>query len=273
MLKITDISLRMGHRQILQAVSLHARPGGVTVLAGPNGAGKSSLFKLIAGERKASAGSIELHGKPLHDYRPRELARLRAVLPQHTSLHFAYPVAEIVAMGRLPYREPAARSRKIALEALELTGAAQFAHTGYLRLSGGEQQRVQLARVLAQIWEPAGAPRLLLLDEPTASQDLAHQYEVLSIARRFASRETAVVAILHDLNLAAQVADQLVFLKAGQVVAAGAMDDTLRPKTVQETFGLAVRILPHPDLPCPLVVPAIPRYAPLSISQSQPIPL
>lgn len=273
MLTLTGISLRLGHRQILDQVSLRVRPGEVTALVGPNGAGKSSLFKLIAGERKASAGSIELHGKPLHSYRPGELARLRAVLPQHTSLHFAYPVAEIVALGRMPYREPAAHTRKIVMAALALTGAAQFVHTDYLRLSGGEQQRVQLARVLAQIWEPAATPRLLLLDEPTASQDLAHQYEVLSIARHFAGRGTAVFAILHDLNLAAQVADQLIFLKAGRIVAVGSVQEVLCPGIVQETFGQSVRILPHPDLPCPLVVSAMPGPASLVIPQSQPIPL
>jgi iron complex transport system ATP-binding protein len=164
-------------------------------------------------------------------------------------------------MGRTPHSIGGYESKRdiaVARTALETVEAAHLETRLYPTLSGGERQRVQLARVLAQVWEaPIHGNRYLLLDEPTNSLDLAHQHSILHIARSFAHDGAAVLVVLHDLNLAAQYADEIILLKQGCVLAKGQPAATLTPGLIQTAFGMPVMVIPHPCLTCPLIVPTI----------------
>ncbi len=240
---------RGGHA-LLDGVSLALRPGRVTAVVGPNGAGKSTLLRVLSGELAPDLGEVAFHGRPLASWTPGELARRRAVLPQESDLRFPFRVEEVVRLGRVPHPGggDSAHDRRLAREALARVDLAALADRVYPTLSGGEKQRAHLARALVQLQPPAGAVapegRVLLLDEPTASLDLAHQHSVLTLARELALRErVAVLAILHDLNLVLAYADDLVVLARGRVVAAGPVSGTLTPGLVREVFGVPARVL------------------------------
>ncbi len=213
------VELIAGKRRILGGVSLAVAGGEIVALVGPNGAGKSTLLRVLAGDAAPTAGRVLIDGRSIGSYRPRELARRRAVLPQQTVLPFAFTVREVVEMGRFARRgedDLAAIGR--ALVAAE---ASHLADQVFSTLSLGEQARVSLARVLAQ-----EAP-ILLLDEPTAALDLRHQGIVMALARRMAHDGGMSVVVLHDLNLAATWADRIVLIADGAVIADGAPIEVL----------------------------------------------
>jgi iron complex transport system ATP-binding protein len=196
--------------------------------------------------------------RPLESWSRQELARRRAVLLQSSRLSFAFSVSEVVLMGRIPHNHDteSAKDYHIAEQALAYVGMSRFADRIYHTLSGGEQQRVHLARVLAQIWEPpAEGERYLLLDEPTSSLDLLYQQQVLNVARQFARVGTAVLVILHDLNLAAQYADRILMLKAGQACYTGAPQQVLTSHHIQDVYDTPVAVIPHPHSSTPLITP------------------
>jgi len=257
MIDLTDITVQIGDARLVEDVSAAIRPGQLTAIIGPNGAGKTTLLRVASGELAASAGTVRMDDQPLEALPPRQQARRRAVLPQQSQLHFAFSVLEVVLMGRTPHLQ-GAESRddwQIAETALSAVGMGDFAERAFPTLSGGEQQRVHLARALAQIWTPpADGNRYLLLDEPTASLDLAHQHNVLQVARRLATDGVGVLAILHDLNLAAQYADHVVVMRRGCVHAQGAPDAVFTPACIHDVFGWPVCILDHPTQSCPLIV-------------------
>jgi len=257
LLEATGLTVRIDGNTLVDGLSLALEPGHLLAVVGPNGAGKSTLLRALSGEVPLAAGSVALNGRWLSDWSAREQARLRAVLPQTSTLTFAFRVLEVVLMGRTPHIHGVEQPRdyEISLDALETVVMRDFAERSYTTLSGGEGQRVQLARVLAQIWEesPLG-PRYLLLDEPTNNLDLAHQHRTLQIAPRKARRGVGVLATLHDLNLAAQYADSVLIMKAGEGVATGSPDSVLTPEIIEEVFETRVVVLPHPCLNCPLIV-------------------
>jgi iron complex transport system ATP-binding protein len=185
---------------------------------------------------------VTLKARPLTDWSARALAQQRAVLPQHSELAFRFSALEVVRMGRLPFDEPAAKTDRIAREALIEVGMASMASRDWMTLSGGERQRVQLARVLAQIRDVPDA--LLFLDEPTNHLDLTHQLHVLERARSRVEEGLTVVAVLHDLSYAARMADVAVVMKDGRVVAAGAPGETLVPSVLEGVFGVRLRQVP-----------------------------
>ena len=258
------VTVRRGGRALLDDASLTLAPGRVTAVIGPNGAGKSTLLRAVTGDLRPDAGSVSILGRPLADWPVAELARHRAVLPQESDLSFPFRVEEVVRLGRIPHpgggdatlvevnplvRDP--QDKIIALDCLAQVDLSALADRVYPTLSGGEKQRVHLARALAQLRPAPGvaapAARALLLDEPTASLDLSHQHEVLRLARALAERENvAVLAILHDLNLVLAYADDLVVLRRGRVVASGPVDETLTPELIREVFDVPARLI---DLP------------------------
>ncbi|MBL8376379.1 MAG: heme ABC transporter ATP-binding protein [Burkholderiales bacterium] len=265
MLSLRALTFRAAGRALVDAVSLSVAPGEVVAVAGPNGAGKSTLLRLMAGEIEAAQGDIVLNGRPLHRWRAQERARMLAVLPQESRLAFAFTGLEVALFGRYPHRAGvlAREDRQIAMAALALTDAAHLADRDFTTLSGGEKARVQLARVLAQLWTPcemAGTrlTRLLLLDEPTAALDLKHQHATLAAARRFAQAQgdVGVIAVLHDLNLAAQYADRVLLMRAGAVAAQGTPREVLTRNQVEEIFDIRVRVLRHPLGGTPLIAAA-----------------
>jgi iron complex transport system ATP-binding protein len=245
-------------RALLDGVELAVRPGEVLALLGPNGAGKSTLLRCLCGELAPDAGQVRINGRPVAAWGARDLARRRAVLPQHSALGFPFTVLEVVLMGRIPHGGPGPGDEGRALAALEAAEVAHLTGRTYTTLSGGERQRVHLARVLVQLWDalPDAEPRWLMLDEPTASLDLAHQHATLALARRWAGEGVGVLVVLHDLNLAAQYADRVAVLQAGRLLALDSPCAVFEPALIARAFGLAVRVLSHPELDCPLVVPS-----------------
>ncbi|WP_407951494.1 heme ABC transporter ATP-binding protein [Pendulispora brunnea] len=241
----------------MNEVSLAAKPGEVVAIVGPNGAGKSTLLKMLSGELTPSSGEVRMGDRPLAEWSVHDRARVRAVLSQHEDLRFAFTGFDVVLLGRSPHiaGTESMRDTAIARLAMSATDTLAFEERTYVTLSGGERQRIQLARALAQIWEaPEGQHRVLLLDEPTNSLDLHHQHAVLHWARKMAADGVAVVAVLHDLNLAAQSADRIAVLRAGRRVAEGPPGDVLTAELVREVFSVEAMVLPHPELDCPLIV-------------------
>ena len=201
MLEVKSVSLQVGSTPLLTGVDLVCSAGSVTVLMGPNGAGKTSLLKTIAGEYPSFCGDILLDGKALGEWARADRAQFMAVLPQYSSLDFPFTVEEVVLLGRTPHATGLKRDREIVQASLERVDSAYLARRPYPQLSGGEKQRVQLARVLAQVWQPVEQRAgVLLLDEPSASLDLAHQQLLRSIVKDFAANGGTVVMVVHDLK-------------------------------------------------------------------------
>jgi iron complex transport system ATP-binding protein len=250
-----DLAVRIGSKALLDDVSFAVQPGETIALVGPNGAGKSTLLRALSGEIDADSGTARLKGRPAAAYRPQELALQRAVLSQHVSVAFPFTVAEVVRMGARGRRDSALDARvEAALAEVDLD---RLGGRVISTLSGGEQQRVHFARVLVQLHygEKARGPGVLLLDEPTASLDIRHQLGLVSAARRRAAQGTAVLAVLHDLNLASLMADRIIVLAAGRVVADGAPHDSITESAVQTAFGVAAAVNRTPTPEKPFVLP------------------
>jgi iron complex transport system ATP-binding protein len=251
LLEACDLVVRRGARLLVDSVDLTVAAGRLTVVIGPNGAGKSTLLRLISGELAPSAGTIDLLGEPLGAIPAWRLACMRAVMAQSTRLAFPFSVVDVVRLGvdGIGRGRPRAARDGIVRAALERADAAHLEGRLFQTLSGGEQQRVQFARVLAQLDAGRGlAPRqMLLLDEPVASLDLKHQLALMGEARRLAETGLGVVAVLHDIQLAADLADELVVLRDGRIAAAGAPGAVLGADLIESVFEvkLAARDLPR----------------------------
>ncbi|MER0238412.1 heme ABC transporter ATP-binding protein [Fulvimarina sp. MAC8] len=256
------MSVRAGGATILGPLTTQFASGTMVSLVGPNGAGKSTLVKAISGERDLQSGIIRLHGEDVRTVAPHELARRRAVLPQASAISFPFTVFEIIGLGLRQRRGIAAAERQIhisnALDAVDLEG---FGGRLYQQLSGGEQQRVQLARILCQIGDPLddGPAKLLILDEPTSSLDVRHQLDVLSIARSFADRGGLVIAVLHDLNLAATFSDRMLLMRSGMIVEDDSPAALLQSHTIDEVFGIAMARVDRGEGHLPVLVPEAAR--------------
>jgi len=236
MLSATGIHVTIERKHLLRGVDLEVRPGEVVAVLGENGAGKSTLIRALAGDITPRGGVVNMNGRPLDHWRLRDRARVRAVMPQDHAVAFGFTALETVAFGRYPHAEglPGATDHDIARAAL----------------------RVMLAKTLAQVWEPVpNAARYLLLDEPTASLDPAHQHSVLGAVRAFVvGQDVGVCAALHDLNLAAQYADRIMLLKGGYMLASGTPVEVLTTMRLSKCFGVDAIVMPHPRHTAPLVV-------------------
>lgn len=233
-------------RAILDGASIELEAGRITALVGPNGAGKSTLLKVLAGELPPHAGAVTLDGVPLIRHSPSTLARRRAVLPQSVHVAFPFTVGEIVSLG-LPPHKTGAETAALVARALQAVDLPDFGPRILNQLSGGEQQRAQFARVLAQTY--AGEGCYLLLDEPTASLDLSHQLLALKLARAHAETGGGVLMVLHDLNLAAMTADRIVALKDGKVAAEGEPEEVVTDALIGTLYGVQVRVRGVPEGP------------------------
>ncbi|HBR97461.1 MAG TPA: heme ABC transporter ATP-binding protein [Gammaproteobacteria bacterium] len=258
MFEAKQICFKASGLTLLDDVSLQVTPGQVTALLGPNGAGKSTLLSVFSQENMPASGTVYLNGQPLSAYSRLASARLRAVLPQKSSLSFGFRAQEVVEMGRLPHQGllSPTQERDIVEDAMALVQITHLRDRAYTRLSGGEQQRVHLARVLCQIWSDVGEqPRYLLLDEPTSALDLEHQHHVMNIVREFAtSAGIGVLAVLHDLNLAAMYADQIAVIKAGKIEACDEPFAVITSDMIQRIFHVDAGVKENPYLGCPLVI-------------------
>ncbi len=250
MLSTTDLVFRMGKRALIDRISARFEAGRLHLILGPNGAGKSTLIRLLARLLRPTAGKVLYDDRDAVSWSERELARRRAVLPQAIEVAFSLPVRELVLMGRYPHfgARPGAEDLAICDEVMRFFDVMAMADRSYGTLSGGECQRVQFARVLAQIWRPIeGATRHLFLDEPLTFLDVRHQIDFMEKVRIFAAeKDVVVVGVVHDLNLAVQFADRLLLLDQGRVLADGTPAEVLTGENLRAAFAVAPVLLTNP---------------------------
>lgn len=244
LIEASGIDVRLGRRAVLDAVDFRVEAGRLVCLLGPNGAGKSTLLHVLAGDLAPSRGTVRFAGRPLREWRASELARHRAVMTQKPAAAFDFTSRDVVLLGRYPHcaGAPGPRDQGIASAALDAAEARHLDARVVTTLSGGENARVHFARTLAQVaFETDASPRALFLDEPTASLDLAHQHALMRLARSL-TRDCglAVVAVVHDLNLAARYADRVALLAGGRVLLEGPPGEVLQPGPVKRCFGVEV---------------------------------
>ncbi len=246
------LSFEVRGAKLLSDVQLIAESGQLIAIIGPNGAGKSTLLRLLAGDLRPTSGAIRIFDQSLLSLTPDELARMRAVLPQHVDRDIPFTAHAVVGLGRHPHRNApesgAQRDQELIDAAMAATSTSHLADRIVATLSGGEQARVSLARVLAQ-----DTP-LILLDEPTASLDVAHEVRTMELLVNAAASGRTVIMALHDLNAAAAHADRLVLMDAGGVRADGAPEAVLDADLLTQVYGQSMRVMPHPFRDCLLVL-------------------
>ena len=241
-LELIDVGYSVRSIEILKSINLQLLRGTCSVLLGPNGAGKSTLMRVASGYTRATVGEVELNGRPLNSMPLMERARQVAVLTQRNSLDFPFTAGEVIAMGRTPYGISALDAvAEIVIAALSIDGERIYTH-----LSGGEKQLVQLARVFSQVWERC-SDACLLLDEPMAALDLNHQKEVVGMLSKFSSEGTSQLIVMHDINLAAEIADIIVLMSHGRVIEAGPPAEVLTTEALEKTFQAPMSVLQDGD--------------------------
>lgn len=259
MLQANNISYQIGSKSILRNCTIRLKPRTFTAIVGSNGAGKSTLLKAITNEVKLRDGSITVNGHSSSALDSKALSRIRAVMPQHTSINFPFSIEQIIEIGRFPHHTSPVENEEIIEKVIEKTRLQSYRGRTYQTLSGGEKQRVQLARIMAQVWDKSPHPKYLLLDEPTSDLDILHQHALLGTARELMSDNLGVLAVLHDLNLAAQYADYLVFMKNGEIVKQGETREVFTKENIETTFNHPVQMLEDPTTGQTIVV-SIPNH-------------
>lgn len=260
MLQATNITYTIGSKTILNNISMDAHAGEILVIAGPNGAGKSTLLKILSEKIKLETGCVTINNRNLVQYKPKELAKIRAVLSQSISTGLPFQVEEVIMMGRYPYFDeyPNEIDRAVVKEIIQELDIEHLSDRAYATLSGGEQQRVQLGRVLAQIWKEekdSAGTKYLFLDEPVSSLDLYHQQTVLQTASRLAQSGYCVIAVLHDLNLISQYAHKVLLLCQGHLEAYGTAEYVFTKDRIKNVYGLDVHLIQDPISEQLLIVP------------------
>jgi len=241
MIEATSISYQVSGKYLVRPLSVTFHAGEMAVIMGANGAGKSTLLKLLTGALKPSSGNVLYKNKDLSAYTSEELAKERAVLSQSYQLNFPISVSDIIMMGRYPYfnTSPTLHDQAIFDSAIYTLGIKHLLDRDYNTLSGGEAQKVQMARVLAQVWQSKGDnPKTLYLDEPVSSLDMKYQHEILGISKRFAEAGNAVVTVLHDVNLALQYADRIYFMKEGELIYTHAVGGNIDLESLYQIFDV-----------------------------------
>jgi iron complex transport system ATP-binding protein len=251
MIELAGLDVHYGAAKVLDAITLEAKKGAFVGIIGPNGSGKTTLLKAISRVVAPTGGIIRLDGLTLADISSRDLARSVAVVPQETTVGFDFTVRDVVLMGRYPHLGRFAKETQGDLaacdRAMDLTGITHLSDRSVNAISGGELQRVIIARALAQ------EPRHLLLDEATSHLDISHQVEVLTTIKKL-SVEIAVIGVFHDLNLAAYFCDEIIVLKNGKIEAAGTPAEVITPATLQKVFDIEASVSIHPVTGKPLVI-------------------
>jgi iron complex transport system ATP-binding protein len=217
-LSLDSVCTMANGKSLLRNISFAVKNGELVSVIGPNGAGKSTLLKCISFESPPGQGIILLNNTPIEDYDPKDRARHMAVLPQANTLSFPYTVDEVIALGRTPHDTPRNTNGVIIRDILHELDLTMFTDRIYTTLSSGEKQRVQLARVMAQIWDVGGeATKLLIMDEPLTALDLKYQKELVQIFKKISARGMAIVTVIHDINIALAISDKILALKDGEI--------------------------------------------------------
>ncbi|MBD1583392.1 heme ABC transporter ATP-binding protein [Pseudoalteromonas sp. S16_S37] len=254
MLSCQHLSIQRGQKTILEDINFTLKEGEFTVLLGENGAGKSTLLSAICGDIPFG-GDILLDGKALHSLDYQTLATKRAVLLQNNRVNFAFSAAQLIAMGRYPYHEPLHQQTQVVNKLIAQLNLEKLAPRDVTALSGGEFQRVQFARCLAQLDAHKSSTRakLMLLDEPTSALDMHHQHLTLSKAKEFAQQGNTVVAVLHDLNLTSLYADRVLLLNQGKLSHDGKPQEVLQHSVLQPIYKTDMQITTHPNYQIPMI--------------------
>lgn len=265
MLEVRNVGYQIGRKTLLREISFDAGAGEFIAIIGANGAGKSTFLKTLSNENKPSEGTIKFNNRPLKSYSSKELSKSRAVLAQQNNLSFNFNVSDLVMMGRYPHFQgrPTAQDHEVVEYAIEKTGIGHLVNRIYMTLSGGEQQRVHLAKIMCQLLEhdevvndkkAISKPKYLLLDEPTSSLDLYYQHQLLELTASLTKRGFCVVAILHDLNMAIQYADKVLLLKDGAALGFGHPLEVLSPVNILEAFNISMDLVHPAGAECPFLI-------------------
>jgi iron complex transport system ATP-binding protein len=249
MLKLENISVQVGSKKLLNNVSVNFESGKMNLIIGPNGSGKSTLIKAVSKQLKVSEGHVKYRDQEISSLSYQQLARFRAVLSQYTDVAFPLKVWEVVMMGRSPHFSvsPGLLDRHAVEEAMNYFDVLSMAERDYVTLSGGEKQRVNFARVLAQVWFPEkDQMRYLLLDEPLTFLDVNYQYQFMHKLQKLTKKDDiVVVGVVHDLNLAARFADTILLLNEGKILAQGNPNEALTKENIQKAFQIQPEIFQH----------------------------
>ena len=257
-LVLNNVAVAVSDKHLIQDISISCEPGKILGVVGENGAGKSTLLNVISGMTLPSQGSVSLNSKPMTNYSNKDLAKIRSVLPQGNELTFPLPCVEVVRLaiqlGDLSIPE----QNVLIQECLAIFDVLHLANQNYLALSGGEKQRVQLSRVLAQLQcHRVRMAGYLLLDEPISALDVYQQYKTLAVLKQLASDGIGIIVILHDLNLASMFCHHIAVIKGGRLVGKGEPADVVTPATIKDAFGIEANIQNHPDTGTPMVLPKV----------------
>jgi len=246
-LEAQNLYLSIGEKYLVKDVSLSIQAGEIISIVGPNGAGKTSLLKLLSGEVDPSSGNIQFAGKPLTEWPLQTLATKRAVLPQLSLLNFPYTVEEVIALGRSPHSSGKDSDNQIVQQLISEFDLEHLRESLYIHLSGGEKQRTQLARVVAQVWQNNKyESTLLFLDEPTNALDLRHQQQLRKYLRALADLGVAIFLVVHDLTAAAKISDRIMLMSLGKTIAFGEPKTVLTETSLSEVFGAQISVVANP---------------------------
>lgn len=258
MTRLTGTGLRVGYgdRVVVDGVDIDIPEGSFTIIIGPNACGKSTLLRALARLLPSAPGTVTLDHRAITEYSSREVARKLGLLPQTSQAPDGITVADLVARGRFPHQTFLGRwsreDERIVAEAMTATGITDLRNRRIDELSGGQRQRVWISMVLAQ------QTSLLLLDEPTTFLDISHQVELLDLVERLRRDGTTVVAVLHEINLAARYASHLIAMRNGAIIAQGAPEHVITPELIETVFDMPCRVIADPDMGIPIVLPRVP---------------
>jgi iron complex transport system ATP-binding protein len=250
MIEAIKISYAVQHSCLVDEVSLSAEPGEFLVIMGPNGAGKSTLLKMLSGSLVPQKGTVTCNGKPVKEYPASSLAKIRAVLSQQYSIGFPIEAREVVMMGRYPHFQnyPTREDQACVSAAMDRMQVGHLAQRDYHSLSGGEAQKIQMCRVLAQLGDThRNETHYLFLDEPVSHLDIKYQHQLLKEAKSLTRQRVVIIAVLHDLNLALQYADRILFLKEGRLVGTVSEKSPITTDLIKNVFDMAGQIQTRPD--------------------------
>jgi len=244
MINVSNISYSIGNKNLLNQVSFSVEPGKFVAIVGANGAGKSTLLNVISGIENNYVGEVTYLNRAVCEIEKSQLSKLRAFLPQQTHLTFDFTVYQVVEMGRYWVNDKlnAQFSEKAIQYALEITGLLELKNRLYTKLSGGEKQRVQIARVLAQVYNEPFSNKILLLDEPLNNLDLKHQHQIMELCKKLAQNGNIVISVIHDLNTAAQFCDEILLLSAGKLISQGPPKQVFNQAILTEAYQFPVSV-------------------------------
>ncbi|MFP6806053.1 MAG: heme ABC transporter ATP-binding protein [Pseudomonadales bacterium] len=255
-ISVTDLSFQLGESVLLSEVSFDLDQGSINVVVGPNGSGKTSLVKVLCGEYVPTAGTVEIDERDVHKLTPENRARLISVLPQEAALDFPFRVEEVVQMGRIPHSTSERVNRAILSSVLAEMKLDELRSRNYQTLSGGEKQRVQIARVLNQIWDVLDGA-WLILDEPTAAMDLAHQLLFFKTLNQLKQQGATILLVVHDLNIAMRYADRIILMSSARLLATGKPIDVLNSTLVREAFNVEIQMFATDEQSRPFIIPKV----------------